>query len=121
MIRRVCTWTLGCAALVLLSGCSLAGTWKTVEVKPDTGRGIPFSMITFDESNMLYTASETRDGRTVTSTGVYRWNNRTLTLTPEGHPPRKYKGFLWWGKTLKLTCRVNDQKIKATLAKQPLP
>lgn len=121
MIRRICTGTLGCAALALWSGCSLAGTWKTVEVEPDTGAEIPFSMITFDESNMLYSAAETRDGRTVTSTGAYRWSGQTLTLTPEGTPPRKYKGFLWWGKTLKLTCRVDDQEIKATLEKQPLP
>ena len=121
MIRRICTWTPGCVALVLWSGCSLAGTWKTVEVTPDTGASIPFSMITFDESNRLYTASEIREGRRVTSTGAYRWNSRTLTLTPDGRPPRIYKGFLWWGKTLKLTCRVNDQEIKATLAKQPLP
>ena len=121
MIRHIGTGILGCVALVFWSGCSLSGTWRTVEVEPETGSELPFGMITFDESTMLYTASETREGRSATSTGAYRWSGQTLTLIPEDHPPRQYKGFLWWGKTLELTCIVNDQKIKATLAKQPLP
>ena len=122
-MKRHSHTTVGLTLVLLVgSGCSLTGTWKTVSVQPQDAVGkFPISMVTFDENNMTYTAPSIYQGKTVTSTGKYDWNGMRLRIMPEGKPERTYPGTLWLGKTLKLSHTEEGNKMTATLERQSIP
>jgi len=79
--------------------------------------GLTFDIetITFSDDGR-YTATTTGPQRT-TSTGRYRFRMGSLTLAPGGHEPVTY-GASVRAEQLRLTRRVDDRRLAATLTKQ---
>lgn len=89
-------------AAILLSGCALAGTWRVTEWEPRVeSADLRLSDVTFSPSGR-YTATETGDGRQVTSTGRYRWLAPWLTMLPDDGAPQDYTASLTFGGKLVL-------------------
>ncbi len=109
----------GSGVAVLLSGCALDGTWRTVKADPEGSMDrAPFKMVTFADGN--YTSTGTRGGATETNTGTYTWDGSKLTITPagEGAEERSYSGYVnvFTGQ-LVLCHEMDDQTITAYLEK----
>lgn len=105
----------GAAAVLLavvLGGCSLAGTWKTVQIAPQ-GAAFPIDQATFDDSGR-YTASREEDGVVRTETGRYTWNGMRLELRPADGEPKRFRGRAS-GSRLRLTHSTDDVQVRATL------
>lgn len=83
---------LGLMAVVIgafaAGGCTLVGSWRTMDAMSlDAKPGSGLSAITLAMDGR-FTATETRDGAVVTSTGQYRWNGWSLKLMPDGEEAR---------------------------------
>jgi len=109
-------------ALVLLiaavSGCSIAGTWKTVSIEPlEAAEDFHFSTVTFGNDNM-YTGKAKYDGEEVTSTGRYDWDGMTLKVQPDEGSDRTYQAVLWWGRQLVLKHQQDGQTVSARMERQ---
>lgn len=80
--------------VMLLGGCSIAGTWKTVKVSPESeGKSFPIQMVTFTPDGD-YSATEQRGDQTMTSSGKYKWDGMNLTVMPTGGSERVYPGCM---------------------------
>ncbi|MCK4659412.1 MAG: hypothetical protein KAV82_07810 [Phycisphaerae bacterium] len=113
-IRPLSIITLG--GLVLLSGCSLTGSWSTIEVKPEYAR-FPIASVTFTDEG-TYCVTHGEGVRADTSSGTYEWAGSQLRLKPQGQPPQTYSGTLRLGGTLALTLETGNGVITAVLEKQ---
>lgn len=100
----------------LLSGCSLAGSWKAVEVRPPD-EPFPLAVVTFDRHDN-YTATCSHDDRTHTTTGRYEWNGLALRLERTDGTWRTYDALLRLDGRLRVTNRTDDRKITALLERQ---
>jgi hypothetical protein len=107
------------AVLVLgASGCSIAGRWEAVSVKPDMAMDkFPLQMVTFDNEGM-YSSTCTMEGSTETSTGQYTWNGMKLEITPKDGTTRTYNGYQRLDGKLVLSRKGEDGKMTAVLEKQ---
>jgi hypothetical protein len=76
--------------IAALTGCSIAGDWKLVEVKPE-GTEFPLSSVSFADDG-TYTAKSSYEGKVVTSSGTYEWTGSKLTVKPKEGPTRNYSG-----------------------------
>ena len=116
-MRRCTVYVL--AVLVLgTSGCSIAGRWEAVTVKPDTAKDkFPLQMVTFDNDGM-YSATCTMEGTTETSTGQYTWNGMKLEITPKDGTTRTYTGYQRLDGKLVLSHKDEGGKMTAVLEKQ---
>ncbi len=99
----------------LANGCSLAGTWRTVSVRPE-GEGFPVASVTFDRQHR-FTATSEEEGRPRTLTGEYKWNGLRLILSPVAGREQTYRGRRRLDGSLALTHRRPGTKIEATLEK----
>ena len=71
-----------------VGGCALAGSWRAGDaISLDDGTVSAISAITLSMDGR-FTATETRDGAVVTSTGHYRWNGWELNLSTDGEEAR---------------------------------
>ena len=109
---------IGVVAL-LVGGCSITGTWKTVEVTPaDALEHAPFSMVTFAQDGQ-YSATRQHGNEVRTTTGSYAWGWGKLTITPQDGEAREYPGhYNTITRRLILSYQTDDQKVTATLEKQ---
>ena len=104
-------WTL--LGLSLVGGCTLAGTWRAVDIDPPDATGVIRSM-TFDDQR--YTAT-TEDGTKLrTTTGAFGWNGSRLTLRTAGGPARVFSGRKGGGK-LTLVDERPDGPVRTTFEK----
>ena len=103
------------AVLVIVTGCSLTGTWKTINIIPPDAR-FPMNRISFDNDSR-FTATAEYEGQTRTSTGTYEWNGRKLLVFPDGGGERTYPGRRRWDRKLLLTHNRNGERITAIFAK----
>ena len=103
------------AVLVIVTGCSLTGTWKTINIIPPDAR-FPMNRISFDNDSR-FTATAEYEGQTRTSTGTYEWNGRKLVVFPDGGDERTYPGRRRWGRKLALIHNRNGERITAIFAK----
>ena len=101
----------GC--LALMSGCSIAGTWRTVSVDPP-GASFPVDTITFDQ-NHNYTATWAQAGKSRTTLGQYRWNGSRLEVVRPGNQAQTYKASVGLDGRLTMTYGTGDSKIEAKL------
>ncbi len=103
---------------VLLVGCSITGTWRTVSTEPADATGAPFQMVTFADDGQ-YSATHQYGQETKTSTGKYQWDGRKLTISTGQDGERVYVGRqdVFTGKLI-LSHESEGQKITATLEKQ---
>lgn len=116
------TFLLLCVS-VLLSGCSssIAGSWKTTEVRPQ-GAGFPISQVTFDAQGKytatgLFSAQGAYTGDMHTTTGAYTRQGQTVRVTPIGGPPLEYKTRRRLDGKLVMALKLpgRDQEITAVL------
>jgi len=104
---------------IIIGGCSIAGTWKTVKVEPEgTMHGSPFQMVTFTEDGQ-YSASHQYGEDLRTSAGKYKWDGMKLTVMPAEGEERVYPGHwnMFTGH-LVLSHQAEGEKVTATLEKQ---
>ncbi|MHC4065811.1 MAG: hypothetical protein ACYSUI_15120 [Planctomycetota bacterium] len=106
-------------ATIMLSGCSLAGTWKAVKTDPaDAVEHFPILMVTFNADGE-YSASEQHGSDVKTSLGTYKWDGLKLTIMPNDGAKRVYSGNKnLFTRQLVLSHQVKDQKVTAWLEKQ---
>ncbi len=106
-------------SLLALSGCSIAGSWKTVQVDPPW---VPFPVetMTLDPDNN-FTTTWNQNGADRTATGRYKWNGRTLEIARQGFEPRVYQARLRMDGKLVMTLEQNNAKVTATLERQTDP
>jgi hypothetical protein len=99
---------------VLISGCSIAGTWNTVKTEPAGSEArSPFQMVTFNEDGG-YTATGQHGSEVVTNTGKYEWDGFKLTIHPSEGEDRVYPGtYNMFTKQLILTHKTEDTTMKA--------
>jgi hypothetical protein len=103
-------------AVLMLSGCSIAGEWRTKSVEP-AGQEFPFYQVEFT-SDGRYTAMGPPSHRERSSTGTYTWNGSTLKVMPKDGPERSYPGYRDIFKDqLVLKHEHEGKKMKATLEK----
>jgi hypothetical protein len=101
--------------LAMLTGCSIAGSWKTVRIDPsDMADSFAFSSVDFDKDGK-YSAVVKYGGKSQTNSGKYEWDGFTLTITPREGDEREYRGELWWGKTLKLHHKHDGKSMTGVL------
>jgi len=105
-------------AVTLISGCSIAGTWKTVKSEPaDAAARSPFQMVTFNDEGG-YTATGQHGSEVITDTGTYEWDGTKLTVHPGKGDTRVYPGYLDIFKNqLVLTHKTEDMKMTAWMEK----
>ena len=114
-MRNILVAAVVMATAGLVNGCSLAGTWRTVSVRPE-GERFPVASVTFDKHHR-FTATSEEEGRPRTSTGEYKWNGLRLILSPGAGREQTYRGRRRLDGSLALTHRRPGMKIKATLEK----
>ncbi len=103
------------SCLVIFSGCSITGHWKTVRIKPiEMTDEFALSSVSFD-SDGKYAAVVKYDGKSRTTSGKYEWDGFTLKLNPRDGEDRQYGGEIWWGKTLKLHHKGDEQSMTGVL------
>ena len=102
--------------LLALAGCSLVGSWCTIEVQPADAE-FPVAAVTFAD-DQSYCVSRISGGQTSSSSGTYRWTGLRLILAPEGRPLQSYFGHLRLDGKLVLTQGSGKTKITAVLEKQ---
>lgn len=112
-MRRVTRAVVSAVCLASLSGCTIAGTWKTVSVDPP-GSGFPVDTITLGRDKN-YTLTWEQAGRFRTALGEYRWDGFRLDLLWPGIAPQSYDASLGLDGTLTLTYGTGGSKISATL------
>ena len=95
------------------SGCSLVGTWSTVEIKPADAR-FPIASVTFADDG-TYCISHTVGGRTGTSSGTYEWHGTMLVLKPANAPPARYAAYWAIGGRLIPSQRADHDRVTAVL------
>lgn len=114
---RRSTALITCIALfwgvLTLAGCSIAGTWRTISVKPEQAQ-FPVTIVTFDK-NGGFTATANYEGRPRTSTGQYKWNGTRLIVLPDNGSKRVYRGRLRTDGDLQLWHEVEGEKTTARL------
>lgn len=99
--------------LSLVGGCTLAGTWRAVDIDPPDAIGVIRTM-TFD--GQRFTAT-TEDGTKLrTTTGAFEWNGSRLTLRTSGGPARVFSGRKSGGK-LTLVDKRPDGPVRTTFEK----
>ena len=121
MSRTQCHW-LPLFSSVLLTGCSsIAGSWKTVDVRPQ-GAAFPINQVTFDAQGKYtatgdYSAQGTYSGDLHTTTGAYTRQRQTVRVSPVGGPPLEYKIRRRLDGKLVMTLKVpgQDREITAVL------
>lgn len=99
-----------------LTGCSIAGDWKVVEVKPE-GTQFPMSSVSFAEDG-AYTAKSNYEGKAHTSTGTYEWTGSKLTVKPKEGPTRTYSGQMRMDNKLVLTLKSDKGEMTGVMEKQ---
>jgi hypothetical protein len=106
------------SVVALISGCSIAGTWKTVKTDPaDQASACPSEMVTFNDEGG-YTATGQHGGEAVTSTGTYEWDGFKLTVKPAEGETRVYPGhYDAFTSQLVLTHKMDDKKTTAWMEK----
>ncbi len=112
-LRTKILTSIGCLACA--AGCSIAGSWKTIDIDPP-GRMFPVETITFDQDHN-YTATWSQDGETRTTLGRYQWNGFRLDVLQPGNRTRSYATRLDAGNKLTMIYGKGTSKIKATLKK----
>ncbi len=111
--KTQCALTITC--LMVLSGCSITGHWKTVRIDPaDAADSFAFSSVDFD-SDGRYSAVVKYDGKSRTTSGKYKWDGFTLKINPRDGDERSYRGELWLGKTLKLHHKDEEHSMTGVL------
>lgn len=110
LIRSTSFWA---AALVLLSGCSIAGSWKTVETTPRE-RTFPVDVLTLT-SDGRFTATGWRNGEPGTRTGTYRWSGSTLRLEMDDGTTVQFAGRRRTDGSLLLIDRSSAVECRAVL------
>ena len=105
-------------AVVLSSGCGIAGSWKTVEVRPK-GAAFPINQVTFDTKGKYtasggFTAQGAYNGNTHTTTGAYTQRFGTLRLSPIGGPMLEYKAHRRLDGKLVMTLKIPGQDPEVT-------
>lgn len=106
------------------AGCSVAGTWRTVDVsyRPEAAAADPavhfdLSAVTFADRGR-YTATRTAGPRRFTETGAYRFNGLALELRPDGgHPARRFDAQRSWRGELTLSRNEGDKSMSARLTR----
>lgn len=79
---RVAAFSGGPALLVLLTGCTFAGTWRAVNTETTSRADLP-AVITLDDQGRC-TATHERDNERHTRTGTYRVAGGRMILTLAG-------------------------------------
>jgi hypothetical protein len=100
-------------AALILTGCSITGTWRTVPAGLDD-RGFPIVSMTLDEHDS-FTATSRHDGHQQTSTGQYRWNGMRLILSPANGREQIFRGRKRLDGTLLLTHTAENRNTRAIL------
>lgn len=82
-------------AVLAASGCSIAGSWKTSEVRPQ-GAAFPINQVTFDAQGKYtatgeFSAQGAYNGDMHTTTGTYKKQWQMVRVSPIGGPPLEYK------------------------------
>lgn len=108
---RLLVFLVGAASL--LGGCSVAGSWRVVDIDP-AGAPFPVDQVTFSAGNQ-YTASWTQAGEKRTGTGDYRLRGSMLDIMEQGRAPRSYHLKRRGNDTILLTYRENNAAVTATL------
>ena len=108
---------------VLSSGCGIAGSWKTVEVRPQRA-AFPINQVTFDAQGKYtatgaFAAQGTYDGSAHTTTGAYSQRFGTLRLSPIGGPMLEYKAHRRWDGKLVMTLKMPGQDREVTAVLSP--
>lgn len=118
MKRHAISAIIGVVTLLVV-GCGITGTWKTVKVAPaDALEYVPFQMVTFAEDGQ-YSATHQHGNEVRTTTGSYTWTWGKLTVTPHEGEARRYPGhYNGFTRQLVLSHEVDGQKITTTLEKQ---
>ena len=98
-----------------VTGCSLTGSWRTVQVEPPGG-SFPVKTLSLDR-DLNYTATWADDDTTRTSIGRYRWNGFTLTLTDAGFEPDAYSAREQGGGDLVLSHAAKTGRVTATMTR----
>ena len=99
--------------LSLVGGCTLAGTWRAVDIDPPDAIGVIRTM-TFD--GQRFTATTEDGAKLRTTTGAFEWNGSRLTLRTSGGPARVFSGRKSGGK-LTLLDKRPDGPVRTTLEK----
>jgi len=107
-----------------LGGCSVAGTWKTVDIQPH-GSPFPISQMTLDEQGKYtatggFTAKGEYDGDPHTTTGTYRRRWSDLHLAPAEGPVLVYRTHRLWDGKLVMTFKPpgGEKSIKAVFVRE---
>jgi len=108
----------------LLPGCSsIAGSWKTAEVRPQ-GAAFPINQVTFDAQGKYTATGEFSDqgassGDTHTTTGSYARQWQTLRLSPVSGPALEYKAHRRLDGKLVMTLKMPGQNREVTAVLAP--
>ncbi len=95
-------------------GCSVTGSWKTINVEPPS-RSFPIETITLDADGN-YTSTGREGDRVRTGIGRYRFNGYTLSLDHPVGPATTYSVRVGGGNLI-LTDRSRTEKVRATLVR----
>lgn len=106
-------WILPAICSILMPGCSIHGTWRTVEVEP-IGAAFPIAHISFTEDGR-YTATGMIGTEEVTHTGRYEWVMSTVRLQPAGVSDRQCTARRRIDGRLQLSCESQDRSVTGTL------
>ena len=99
--------------LALGGACTLAGTWRAVDIDPPDAIGV---IRTMTVDGQRFTAT-TEDGTKLrTTTGAFEWNGSRLTLRTSGGPARVFSGRKSGGK-LTLVDKRPDGPVRTTFEK----
>ena len=116
-MKRATMFFAGLVVLGLVGGCSITGTWETVQVEPAEAQ-TPFQMVTFTDEGQ-YSATDKYGEGTRTVLGTYDWNGLKLEITPAEGDKQVYSArhdVLLRRLVLKYT--QSGQEVTATLKKQ---
>ncbi len=101
-------------AIVLISGCSLAGAWRATDHEP-AAKHIAIDVMTFDGDRFTATSCVDREQRSMV--GQYEVRGGRLTLHPTSGPEQTYRCRRKLGGTLELSQERNGRPVWETFRK----
>jgi len=116
-MKSVCKALLLSAALLVLSGCtSIVGSWKLESITPEEGaKHFDVARMTLRKDG-TYCALAKKEGKDVTYTGKYTFENNKLGVTTSDDKTRTYDAKLMeLGSKLEVKSTVDDKEVTAIM------